>query len=102
LDNTVFCFYADEFQANTSGVEDACAKLAKDCRRNRLSLALLCLQRALMMDSSGGGEEAVKKLVEVRPAFYASGRSADAHACHCEIFIEYLRSVWLGVDVQQL
>lgn len=55
-----------------------------------------------MMDSSGGGEEAVKKLVEVRPAFYASGRSADAHACHCEIFIEYLRSVWLGVDVQQL
>jgi len=54
------------FQTKTDDSGDVMKQLEKDCRQNSLSLALLCMQKALLMSGSNAGAELPKNCIEVR------------------------------------
>jgi len=52
-------------QTKTDNSTDMMKQLEKECRQNNLSLALLCMQKALLMSDSGMGADLTKNCVEV-------------------------------------
>jgi len=52
-------------QTKAESSSDAMKQLEKDCRQNSLSLALLCMQKALLLSNSNAGGEIPKNCIEV-------------------------------------